>query len=670
MSLIPSLRRARLRAGLLLGLVPWASPVAAQQPADVRAWAEAYDQAALSGPGLDAAGRTLEWGHLRLELRSGRLFPIVVAGRPAGVFFSGAGRLRYVSAEPLEAATFRRNVDRATSLRVDSQGAVEEEVAAALAWLPSSAGTLAGAAGWPDGPTPAAAEQAFGQQRERWADETTPRQMLAQAALDPPATELVLLQAHGARHDLFYVRDTLRGAEEVLGVARKRPRGNGDGRWYELVSHQPLGRDRLAAGPAPLRLTAVDFTLVNPRDAEARVSLRQTFELRAPARALALGLAEELGGRSLALDSLRWAGRELPFARGDDELVVDLGRRVEAGQRVELELVLSGDVLRRPGGDNYWLLLGGWYPQPFDPGSSAFSFHGVVKTPKPFLPLATGTTVRRWEEGGLACAEFAQERSADSLAVLAGKYTTLSETRGALTVHVSSYGQSKPDASRRLAGLAHAFAAFFEPLLGPVPFPELQVIEINAYGFGIAPPGVVFITKEAFGVNPVADPIANLVVKGINRRLAHEVAHAWWGNGVIPATYEDHWMSESLAEYYAALAMTLRDKREYEDALSQWRTEADAQGSVYLASFGAGDEAWQDRRALLYARGPLMLHALRQELGDQAFFSIFKSLVRSFPGKPAATRDVLALARLVTGREQRPFFDRYLFGTELAGGKK
>lgn len=650
--------------GLTLALT--AARATAEHPADVRAWAEAYDHASLGGPGLEAAGRVLEWDHLRLELAAGRLYPVTVAGRAAGVYFTGTGRLRYVSAEPLEAAVFRRNVDAATSLRLDPDGALAETVSSAVAWLPVSAEALAGAGGWPGGAAPAAAEQAFEQQRQSWSAEATPRQMLAQAALDPPPEELVVLQAHGAHEELFYVRDTLRGQEEALGVVRKLGEGR---RWYPPLSHQPRGRDRLAAGPAPLRLVALDLDLANPRGAEARLTLRETFELLAPARTLALGLADDLGP-AYELRSVRRDGRELAFARGAGELVVDLGRRAEAGQRVELELALGGDVLVRPGGDNYWLLLGGWYPRPLDPQATLFSFHGVVRTPAPFVAFSVGKLLRRWQEDGLECAEFRSEAPVDLVTVLAGKYTTVSESRGALTVQVSSYGNAKPDASRRLASLVHAFAAFYEPLLGPLPFPELQVFEINSYGFGVAPPGVVFITKEAFGVNPVADPVANLVVKGINRRVAHEVAHAWWGNAVVPARYEDHWLSESLAEYYAALAMTLRGKGEYDEARAQWREESDATGSVYLASFLVGDGAWRDRRALLYARGPLMLHALRQELGDQAFFSIFKSLVRSFPGKPAGTRDVLTLARLVTGQEQRPFFDRYLFGTELARGKK
>ena len=35
----------------------------------------------------------------------------------------------------------------------------------------------------------------------------------------------------------------------------------------------------------------------------------------------------------------------------------------------------------------------------------------------------------------------------------------------------------------------------------------------------------------------------------------HEVAHQWWGNLVVPASYHDDWLIESLANYSALLLL-------------------------------------------------------------------------------------------------------------------
>ena len=77
---------------LALTLALTAARATAERPGDVRAWAEAYDHARLGGPGLEAAGRVLEWDHLRLELAAGRLYPVTVAGRAATAALPGQDR--------------------------------------------------------------------------------------------------------------------------------------------------------------------------------------------------------------------------------------------------------------------------------------------------------------------------------------------------------------------------------------------------------------------------------------------------------------------------------------------------------------------------------------------------------------------------------------------------
>ena len=50
--------------------------------------------------------------------------------------------------------------------------------------------------------------------------------------------------------------------------------------------------------------------------------------------------------------------------------------------------------------------------------------------------------------------------------------------------------------------MAAEVIAYYEEFLGPFPFPEFNILEINDYGFGQAPPATMFITKEAFDPLP------------------------------------------------------------------------------------------------------------------------------------------------------------------------
>jgi len=87
------------------------------------------------------------------------------------------------------------------------------------------------------------------------------------------------------------------------------------------------------------------------------------------------------------------AGRALAFDHRNDEIIVQLAEPAPADRPVRLHFEIDGDFLVRPGGDNYWELgVSSWFPQPYL-GEQAYTFHAVVRVPKPFVPFASGTAV-------------------------------------------------------------------------------------------------------------------------------------------------------------------------------------------------------------------------------------------------------------------------------------
>ena len=104
----------------------------------------------------------------------------------------------------------------------------------------------------------------------------------------------------------------------------------------------------------------------------------------------------------------------------------------------------------------------------------------------PFVPFGMGTTIRRWEEEDLSCLEFELDEPIQFAVVLAGRYHSYSETRGDQTVTLSSYAFAQDEPMRQVAEHVFQLIDFYEGLLGEFPYPELSIIEINAFGFGIA----------------------------------------------------------------------------------------------------------------------------------------------------------------------------------------
>jgi hypothetical protein len=447
------------------------------------------------------------------------------------------------------------------------------------------------------------------------------------------------------------------------------------------LSTVPLGRTWLEPIPKRFLLRAVDLTLVNADALRAELTVRETFHALQPLTVLDLVLwSSGLGtvGASAAVAEHPYTvervslagGQPVPFHHAHDALTVQLPRALAAGEEVTVEFVITGDVLFRPGNDNYWELpTDAWFPRPPHLNMEFATYHATVKVRKPFTAFSCGATVRRWDEGDLACAEFRSGRPLQFPVVLAGKYATCSETRAGVTVRASSYGMANKAGASKPIAIAFTLIEFYRPFLGEYPFPELDIIGINDYGFGQAPAGIVFLTKEAF--QPLQDETSRLFSQGLNARIAHEVAHAWWGHVVKMPGEEDQWVSESLAEYFAAFAIgRLCREADFEKALSDWRGSARfarGKASVFLANHLSGEQAWEDRYGLLYAQGPLLLHALRQEVGDNAFFTMTKSFLRNFEWRFGETRHFVGLTNFVTKRDYTAWFDRYLFGTETPG---
>ncbi|MEO6323698.1 MAG: M1 family aminopeptidase, partial [Thermoanaerobaculia bacterium] len=318
-----------------------------------------------------------------------------------------------------------------------------------------------------------------------------------------------------------------------------------------------------------------------------------------------------------------------------------------------------------------------WYPRPVSTAAAAHTFHAVIRARKPFTPFASGDVVRREADEEWNLLETKMTRPAPFVMVVAGTYTIQEETRDGVTCRVASYAVSKEKSGARLTNLFHKLRAFYEPYLGPFPWKEYTIIEMNDYGFGQAPPGMMRITHEAFQSNIFGDREAELFSGGINERLAHEIAHAYWGGVVWSANREDQWLEEAFAETSAGRAIEeMKDKADFKRLSNIWRTRASdsksaapiplANEMVDKASLMPTHDAGADRTRLLYFKGPTLLLAIRKEVGDEVFFTVLKSFVKSFEKRPAVTtEDFVGLLSFITKKDWKPWFEKYFYGFEL-----
>jgi aminopeptidase N len=69
----------------------------------------------------------------------------------------------------------------------------------------------------------------------------------------------------------------------------------------------------------------------------------------------------------------------------------------------------------------------------------------------------------------------------------------------------------------------------------------------------------------------------------------------------------------------------------------------------------------------VYVRGALTLHALREEIGDDAFFAVLQAWTARYANGNGATGDFIATAEEVSGRDLHAFFDAWLYSADVPG---
>jgi len=310
-----------------------------------------------------------------------------------------------------------------------------------------------------------------------------------------------------------------------------------------------------------------------------------------------------------------------------------------------------------------------WYPQ-YEADDYALA-HLRLDVPAEYMALTGGRLVGNTVQGGRRVTEYNQDLPAKYITVALGRFTEVGR-RQVGNVAVEAYGLSR---TRRDAGElldeAAAMVPFFEKMFGPFPYPTLRValIEGPAPG-GHSPPGMVVLAQRPPMLRTALrpDPAGFWDVPGFF--FAHELAHQWWGHAVAGENYRERWLSESFAQYAAALWVRQQQgEEEFEEVLgrmARWALRSTNQGPIslgYRLGHVRGDP--QIYRAVVYDKGACVLHMLRGLVGEPAFQNALRALQEGFRFKKAGTDDVRRALEAASGRDLAPYFEEWIRGTTL-----
>jgi aminopeptidase N len=147
--------------------------------------------------------------------------------------------------------------------------------------------------------------------------------------------------------------------------------------------------------------------------------------------------------------------------------------------------------------------------------------------------------------------------------------------------------------------------------------------------------------------------------------VSHELAHQWWGDLITLRSWAHTWLNESFATYSDYLYFRF-DRGDDEGAvnlqgkLNAYLREAKTRYIRPIVSdrYDLPGDMFDSHT---YPKGALVLHMLRQQLGDAAFFDTLKHFLHRYAFEPVDTGDFIRSVKTVTGQNLDWFFDQWLF---------
>ena len=194
----------------------------------------------------------------------------------------------------------------------------------------------------------------------------------------------------------------------------------------------------------------------------------------------------------------------------------------------------------------------------------------------------------------------------------------------------------------------------------------VQIMELFNELFGVYPFASEKYGHAQFGWGGGMEHQTMSFMGGFSFSLqAHELAHQWFGDKVTCGSWEHIWLNEGFATYLTGLT------NEFilgQSAWTNWKqgqisnVTSQAGGSVWVSDTTSVGRIFSGR--LSYAKGSLLLHMLRWEMGDDAFFQALRNYLQN-PDRAfnyALTANLQTELEAESGLDLDEFFNDWFYG--------
>lgn len=369
---------------------------------------------------------------------------------------------------------------------------------------------------------------------------------------------------------------------------------------------------------------------------------------------------ELLSVSSIEFDrGLEWS-QHMTSSGGQIELL--LARPLLPGEQLQVELEFAIAVPERPtllGWSARQMTLIDWYPfippyaadagwminEPTQQGehlvyeSANFDVSIYTVNPPSLLQIAAPAPAR--QEGGAYHYQLPNARR--FVWAAGGHYQAETLHAGEQRIPVTIYYFEEERAAAQAAlRTAVASLELYETLFGAYPYESLAIVEC-IFPDGMESDGIFFLDMWYF--RRYDGTPRNL----LTMLTAHEVAHNWWFGAVGNDAGNEPWLDEAMATYAELLYYEQAHPSDldwwWEFRINQWGPGGAVDSTAYeLPGFRPYVNA-------VYLHGAQFLHAVRQQVGDQAFYTFLKDYYAQYDGQIATQAGFVTLLEESTGQD-------------------
>jgi len=368
----------------------------------------------------------------------------------------------------------------------------------------------------------------------------------------------------------------------------------------------------------------------------------------------------DLDLRGFTVSSVLVDGRAAAFARSGQELVITPKTGLVAGMPLQVTVGYAGtpSVVTDPDGSiEGWVPTDDgafvvcepqgapvWYPVNDTPRDKA-TYDFAITVPDGLTVMANGVLLSHASSAGTTTWRW---RESDPMA---SYLATATLGRFDLTQYsvdgVPAYVAVDPQMAKgQVLSKLPAAIRFYSSIYGPYPFTAVGAVVDRAPNVGYS---LETQTKPMFAYMPD------------EATLVHELSHMWYGDSVTLAQWPDIWLHEGLATWSEWIWSEHEgNKTAHQSFMQLYNTPASNTG-FWNPPPGAPGIAANLFDGTIYYRGGMTLQALREKVGDLAFFQIMRDWAQDNRFGTVTTPQFIALAERDSGMDLGAFFQVWLY---------